>query len=76
MSSLEEFATEMKSTRKEIANQAAHHILPTDTVLTYQFNESSTLNVSEIFSYFKEFCYWNIKNLFVIIRHYDFHLFL
>ncbi|CAD5217900.1 unnamed protein product [Bursaphelenchus xylophilus] len=44
MSSLEEFSLEMRSTRKEIANQAVNHVLPTDTVLTYQFSTSSTLN--------------------------------
>lgn len=47
MSSLEEFSTEMRSTRKEIANQALNHVIPSDRVLTLKFSDSSTLNVSD-----------------------------
>lgn len=49
LASLDEFRMEVESSGDTITNQALHHILPSDVVITYKLNASGTLKVIDCF---------------------------
>lgn len=52
IASLDEFKIELETAGDSISTQALHHVLSSDIVMTYKFNQSGTLKVRNVVIYF------------------------